>query len=834
YHTISNTGGGDASGFPHNTYRLPDNSDWYVSTPVGAVQSHWEMTNFDPLSVIAQNTGIQLKGEVETRYYEVIWEDGQGGQLLENNAPTAVYEFKIPRNLLGNDNPSAGDSVGIQWASGCRNDGNNTSGLFKYGTIDGQVDLGVQKSVYNAVPQAGEQSVFTITLTNYSQDQTAHHVVVEDILDAAFTYVSSNTSTGSYDHVAGEWHLDELAPQSEATLTITVTVQASADNLARLTDLDETDTNPNNNEDWVSVTISGSSGGNDGGLESNGSLAALIAQRNFSRVKNSTLGQMNHRQDVPAFSEQLAKTNIIIPAGRMKDGINVAALLPEAGPFQSTGYVTTPEDLTRITNANQVFSIDYFNTQDKRMGAILAITTENKVYNHTKAICDRMTGASLDMIRTVMIRDHAFILNKLVEPSGSVDYTVSFIAYQKDGKMVIDNRWHNEEYRPGNSDVLNFQVWSVTPQSTTAMVDELLSRLDEVLPLQFHTREVPKVPELFAHNGYYEDGLIHLDIHNPAGNNMVRIKGSLTRYENAPREPFEFAIPVNPDQADQQISLPTGYLFDADFSLANNVDPARDALYYADGPWGRDLDPDGAQINNFTVTPYNGTTFDESLLLERDARISGSVRTYASLFRALKPGNIPVDLTGYGQLVFEATGRGSIELAISKESIKNWSNQYRTQFELEPSWKTYTIDLSQLRSTGNSKLFTPEDVLAVVFNALGDGQTSRDFDLQIRNLRFKKGSSDLNTVQPNGFSLNCYPNPFRNVTTLQFNLPDDARAQILLYNIQGQEIMTIADRRFNAGINRIELNLQNLEQGIYLVKMNSNYYSETYRLNLLK
>ena len=59
-----------------------------------------------------------------------------GGEL-ENNARTYVIEATIPRSLFGANNPASGDSVGIQWVEGCRNDGNNTDNVLSLvGDID--------------------------------------------------------------------------------------------------------------------------------------------------------------------------------------------------------------------------------------------------------------------------------------------------------------------------------------------------------------------------------------------------------------------------------------------------------------------------------------------------------------------------------------------------------------------------------------------------------------------------------------------------------------------------------------------------------------------------
>ncbi|MFX9019969.1 hypothetical protein ABTN35_20115, partial [Acinetobacter baumannii] len=57
-------------------------------------------------------------------------------------------------------------------------------------------------------------------------------------------------------------------------------------------------------------------------------------------------------------------------------------------------YITTPTDITSITNATDVLSIDYtYNSQAKAVS--FATKTNGAVYEHTKVICDRLKGSTL-------------------------------------------------------------------------------------------------------------------------------------------------------------------------------------------------------------------------------------------------------------------------------------------------------------------------------------------------------------------------------------------------------------------------------------------------------
>jgi len=125
YRTANDAGGVDVEN--------PIDSDWYTSAPGINAAAYWESTNFDPESTISTNLGaIQYVGETTVSYYEYDF-----GGALENGAPTYVVEVTIPRALFGDANPGHGDTIGIRWVEGCRNDGNNTQAVIY---LDGDVD----------------------------------------------------------------------------------------------------------------------------------------------------------------------------------------------------------------------------------------------------------------------------------------------------------------------------------------------------------------------------------------------------------------------------------------------------------------------------------------------------------------------------------------------------------------------------------------------------------------------------------------------------------------------------------------------------------------------
>lgn len=79
-----------------------------------------------------------------------------------------------------------------------------------------------------------------------------------------------------------------------------------------------------------------------------------------------------------------------------------------------------------------------------------------------------------------------------------------------------------------------------------------------------------------------------------------------------------------------------------------------------------------------------------------------------------------------------------------------------------------------------------------------------------------------------------YPNPFNPSTTITFQLPEDADVSLKLYNVMGQEIKTVLNKRMTAGSHSIALDADDLSAGVYLYQLKAGSYTSTKKLTLVK
>ena len=79
-----------------------------------------------------------------------------------------------------------------------------------------------------------------------------------------------------------------------------------------------------------------------------------------------------------------------------------------------------------------------------------------------------------------------------------------------------------------------------------------------------------------------------------------------------------------------------------------------------------------------------------------------------------------------------------------------------------------------------------------------------------------------------------YPNPFNPTTTISFTLPEQTNVKLTIYNVFGEEITTIVNDVKDAGTHNIIFTAQNLASGMYYYTIETENYSATKKLILLK
>ena len=78
------------------------------------------------------------------------------------------------------------------------------------------------------------------------------------------------------------------------------------------------------------------------------------------------------------------------------------------------------------------------------------------------------------------------------------------------------------------------------------------------------------------------------------------------------------------------------------------------------------------------------------------------------------------------------------------------------------------------------------------------------------------------------------PNPFNGTTTVSFYVPESAEVTISVYNMLGEYVTEVTNGIFSAGKHEIVFNSTELGQGTYFLKMNTENFTATKNMNIIK
>lgn len=520
--------------------------------------------------------------------------------------------------------------------------------------------------------------------------------------------------------------------------------------------------------------------GNDGGLESNGDLASLIAKRNFTRSKTNKIYNQKSLQQRFAPGQKSYKNG---------NDVDLSIYFPTTGATGTeTSFVSSPDDLIGITNATSVFSIDYYK-QNQRVGAALAMATKGSVYDHSKTICDRLNGSVLEDIRTLKIRNHTLVNTKIKRATGEIEQALHFSVRIDEYQNELYSLWNIDQYPEG--DYLNFQIWGGSIPQVATIANTIIDKL--MVQKSLGKTFIPNhIPSVFVQEGYYRDGKLILSIINKSQASLFNFRGNKRATELSNEELLTKTIALS-GEYQETVTVETGYLFDIGFAITGDDPNKADVLYLADGPWGIDFLEQGATITDFNIMKNeNQESQANQYLIERDATVSGNLKETMNLFRNILGGDRTLNVTEYEAVEFELYADKEVEVILVTKDLADWNDRLRYTIQAADTKQTYTIPFSSFYTTEKQEV-SIENIRSVVFSIQGDYQIFTPFTIEVSKLKFTSEkeqeettdiTGDENTegiamdnedveISPenNSTFITNSPNPFKTNTTIKMPTP---------------------------------------------------------------
>ncbi|UXP32107.1 DUF4114 domain-containing protein [Reichenbachiella agarivorans] len=512
------------------------------------------------------------------------------------------------------------------------------------------------------------------------------------------------------------------------------------------------------------------SSGNDGGLESNGDLASAIAQRQLNRVKNNNRNNVRTRQMTMSAHMRSARTN----------GSHV--YLPTTGfTGQEEVRVSSPEDLIGLTNAEEVFATDYYLTE-QRVAAALLTKTSSSVYNHSKNVCDRLNGGSIEDLRSVEVKGHQVIFAKINTDSTTSEYA-SWFSVQNNGESYkLYSLWNIDNYPEG--DYLNFQVWGASPAQVFHTLNYILNQLESEKTVQSNEQGT-QIPKVLVKRGNYSQGRLTLEITNPQQVKQIEVTGNIRSTENSSYTVYKESIALSGNYT-ESISIDMGGLFDAGISVQVPNETAFDALYLADGAWGTDYNPLYSSIDEFSVATTENPTWDSSqYILERNIQVSGRSSDVVNIFRNTMAGHGSLEISQFSSLSFDIDSNTPLEVVLIENNLSDWSQRLRTTVASTDGIDQVVLPLDEFTRGEATNTMSIGTIQSVVFSFINTRGEEQSFEFEISNLRFGNEQVVMSIgTESHSKEFMMYPNPTNGQVNLEFS--EQTSGQVSVFDMSGR------------------------------------------------
>lgn len=272
------------------------------------------------------------------------------------------------------------------------------------------------------------------------------------------------------------------------------------------------------------------------------------------------------------------------------------------------------------------------------------------------------------------------------------------------------------------------------------------------------------------------------------------------------------------------------YGFDADFIGSS--------FYFNGGDDGVDLYSTSlaAVLDNFNENGSGGSpwTWNDDNVFER-SDTTGTDGTLVASWTEIAIGNgTPRGSNSNPPLPVELTSL--IATAINKGVMLNWSTATEVNnygFDVEKKSIGNWVKIGFVDGHGNSN--SPND-----YSFIDSSPSIGEISYRLKQIDTDGAFEYSEIVTATSTNLAKYelhqnhPNPFNPSTVISFSLPEVSLVKITVYNAIGQKVIELTNKQMDAGTHTVNFDGSNLSTGFYFYRLETQNYSKTMKMILLR
>ena len=243
------------------------------------------------------------------------------------------------------------------------------------------------------------------------------------------------------------------------------------------------------------------------------------------------------------------------------------------------------------------------------------------------------------------------------------------------------------------------------------------------------------------------------------------------------------------------------------------IDTVGNALYFTDNASSSFGSLRRFDLGNETLTTLIDGELDYARGLEIDTRSSSLF--WGESATASDAKIVRYDLDGTNRRVIANASEDNIQVPDKFAVDASGTSLYWVDVRTDALWKS-ELDGSGAASLGLENTGQPVSVELIGGGMITSNPVTNTMPLEMRLLQ-------------------NYPNPFNPTTTIQFQLSEAARVNLVVYDLLGREVAILLSRsERSAGMNRVSFDASGLASGVYLYRLKVGNRSLTRTLTLVK
>lgn len=385
----------------------PDEGQSVVYTVTVTNQGPQDQTSI--LVTDALPSGVSYSSDVPS---QGVYDSSTGSWTVGDLSASASATLAI---TVGVDADTAGDTITntTSVTSVGRIDTNASNDTASVDLVVADADLETNLTVDNATADEGATVTFTLQVTNNGPTDTTG-VEVQSLLPTGFTFVSATPAQGTYDDTTGTWTVGSILDSASTSLQWVATIDAgtagqSLVHSASISASDRGDSTPGNDQDSVSVTVSGIDLGVSITVDDPTPLEGGTVQYTVT-VSNLTVDGATGVEVAAALPPGLTYASHLADAGTWNLGTGVWSLGAVAGEGSETLTITATVDAgtsgDTITYDATITDSDRGDTDSANDSASVDILVESPDLGVTLAVDDATPRESETVTFTVTLTNH--------------------------------------------------------------------------------------------------------------------------------------------------------------------------------------------------------------------------------------------------------------------------------------------------------------------------------------------------------------------------------------------------------------------------------------------